>query len=60
MIASNPEPKNVDLLDKKFRQYLKQIGALVYIKKKHNLLNDEKFEKSIVQIKNKHSSKKET
>ena len=60
MIASQPEPNNVDLLDKKFRQYLKQIGALVYVKKNHNILNDEKFEKSIVQIKNKHSSKKQT
>lgn len=58
MIASKPDPNNIDLLDKKFRQYLKQIGALVYVKKNHNLINDEKFEKSIVQLKNKYSSKK--
>lgn len=58
MIANQPEPYNIEILDKKYRQYLKQIGALVFIKKKFNVLSDEKFEKSIVQIKNKYSSKR--
>jgi len=44
-------------IDKSFKQFLKQINALTIVNIKYKIMNQEKLEKSIVELKKKYSRK---